>query len=236
MQGLKRRSPRRKNREDKMPGIEKAAFYNNPFIGLYLKASDRLALVPSDAPHKLALQAEACLNVPVERMLIDNSHLLGVMVCLNSNGAVLANQADKREVELLKKHGLNVTRLQKLAPGNNITANDKAAIASHRVTKQECREIEDCLGVEVHQPRFGGMGALASTTVATNRGALAYNELSETELKLLEKILGIYAMVGTSNLGVQFNALSITANSHGCLVGMQTTGFEMQRIYEALFG
>jgi translation initiation factor 6 (eIF-6) len=37
-------------------------------------------------------------------------------------------------------------------------------------------------------------------------------------------------------MGVPFVGMGVVANSKGALVGHATSGFEVQRIYEALFG
>lgn len=220
----------------KTPRVTKTAFYNNPFIGLFLKASDKLALAPKNSPHKLLLQAEETLGVPCEKIFVDNSHLVGTMIAMNSHGAVVSQSAQHEEISFLKKQGLNVFKLGKFSPGNTILCNDKAAIVNERIDHHSVAKIGECLGVPAIQHRLAGMGALATTSVVTNRGLLAYNELTDTEIKFLEKTFGVRGNVGTSNLGVPFNSLGVAANSHGALVGMQTTGFETQRIFEALFG
>jgi len=134
---------------------------------------------------------------------------------------------------LLKKRGLNVFSLEALSPGNNVVANDKGALASNRVQKKDLKKISDCLGVEVFQQRFA-TPTVISSTVATNKGLLVHNDFTETETKFLEKILGARGLQATVNHGVLFNSLGVVANSKGAVVGEATSGFEVQRIYEAL--
>lgn len=218
-----------------MAKLVKTSFYNNPFIGLYLRASDKLVLCPPTASEKLVLQARESLAVEPIELFVNNSPLLGVFTAVNSNGVVLPSFAENNEAKKLKRLGLNVCFLEKLAPGNNILVNDHAALASEKVSKQELRMLRDCFGVEVLQQRFAGF-PLASTTVVTNKGLLAYNEITALELKKLEKTFSVRGASGTSNMGVVFNSLGVIANSKGALVGMRTSGFEAQRIFEALFG
>jgi translation initiation factor 6 len=215
--------------------LHKASFYNNPFVGLYLRASDRLVLSPPTISAKLLEQVEDALAVPVLKLFVNSSPLLGVFCAMNSNGVVLPSFADERECKELRKAGLNVCTIERLSPGNNIAANDHAGVVGEKMPRAELGKLSDCLGVEVHHPRFGEF-PLAPTTVVTNKGLLAYNELTELELKKLEHIFGVKGVNTTSNMGVYFNSLSVVANSNGAIVGGLTSGVETQKIYEALGG
>jgi len=215
--------------------FHKAAYFNNPFIGLYLRASDRLVLCPPTISSKLLEQLEDALAVPVLKLFINSSPLLGLFSAMNSNGVVLPSFADGDEKKALRMAGLNVCTMERLSPGNNLVANDRAAVAAARVSRTDLRKLSDCLGVEVHHPRFADF-PLATSTVVTNKGLLAYNELTGLELKKLEAIFGVKGANCTCNMGVYFNSLGVVANSNGAIVGSQTSGFEMQRIYEALGG
>ena len=217
-----------------MPRVIPTAYYNNPFIGLYARASDRLTIMAGNCHAKLVDAAREALGTPVEKTFISESHLVGIYTAMNSNGVILPSTS--KEEKLFKKHGLNVYKLDTYAPGNTIVCNDKACLTSTHIPSAAAKKIGDALGVEVFTQRFSGLGSAATTSALTNKGILAYNELTETELKHLAKMFGVYASVGTTNFGVPFNSLGIVANSNGALVGRDTTGYEMQRIYETLFG
>lgn len=192
-------------------------------------------MCPPTISHKLLEQLEDALAVPVLKLFINSSPLLGVFAAMNSNGVVLPSFADEDEKIALRNAGLNVHTLERLSPGNNIVANDKGALAGEKMPRLELGKLSDCLGVEVQQMRFGDF-PLATSTVVTNKGLLAYNELTEVELKRLESVFGVKGANGTSNMGVYFNSLSVVANSNGALVGSRTSGFESQKIFEALGG
>jgi len=213
----------------------KASFYNNPFVGLFLRASDKLVAVPRHVPEKTMEAAQAALQVTPFHTSISQSNLLGIFSVMNSKGAVLSCLAEKYEVLEFKKQGLNVALLDPFSPGNNVAANDKAALVSHHLSRSDITAVGDCLGVEVFQHRFATPSIITSISV-TNRGFLAHNDLTETELKVLEKMFKVPGMQATVNGGTVFNSLGAVANSNGALVGAQTTGFEVQRIYQALFG
>ncbi len=215
--------------------IEKTSFRKNPFIGLFCRASDDLVLLPKTASQKFAEQAERALQVPSARFFVSQSELIGLFTCINSTGVILPAFADNEEARLLRKAGLNVFKCsERFVPGNNLAANDKAVLLNPRIDAREARKIADALGVEPFSHPFR-LPTVGSVTVATNKGVLAYNESSEAELKMLERIFGVPAGIGTANLGSVFVSLGVVANSNGALVGELSSGFELQRVYEALF-
>jgi translation initiation factor 6 len=216
--------------------VRKFSIRKNPFIGLFLEASDELALVPKSVPEKNLDFVEDTLGVKALRLFVGQSDLLGLMACLNSNGCVLSQGAEEEEKKALKQAGLNVMVLERFSPGNNIVANDKATVVSSSIPREDAKKIGECLGVEVHQTPLSHYSTPGSLNVATNKGLLAFAEIPETEFKLLERILGVKGGVGTVNNGAPFNALGLVANSKGALLGEACTGFEVQRVYEALFG
>jgi len=215
--------------------IEKTNFYRNPFIGLFLKTNNSITLLPDGTPHKLLQLAESTLETKPVHLLIDQSSLVGIFTALNDNGCVLPEFAEKKETDLLKKQGLNVLLLRNYAPGNNILCNNKACLVNSEIDHDEAKKIGDCLGVEVFRQKTGA-NTVGAANVVTDKGLLAFNETSEIELKYLEKSFGSKGIVGTTNLGSQYNGISLVANNKGALVGESTTGVEMQRIYEALNG
>lgn len=219
--------------------IEKTAWNRNPFLGLYVRATDDLVVAAPNAPPKLLAAIERVLQP--RRVLftnIANSPLVGLFAVANSTGVVLTPLAEESEIRAFREQGLNTASLppQFGAVGNSLVANDRAALANPNLPPEAIRAVADALGVEVFQHRFAGAPTLGAFHVATNHGVFASNELSDVELKKLESVFGVHADRGTVNLGTPFNALGVVANSRGALVGELTTGFEVQRVYQALFG
>jgi len=206
----------------------------NPFIGLFMRANDSILLVSPRLQAATIKEAAGILDVKPLSIFVDESPYLGLFSALNSNGCVLPRLCTERETRALKKAGLNVCSLASPhAPGNTILCNDNAALASPAIPKKEAKRAADALGVEVLQQSFGGLASFAATSAVTNRGLLTYNDLTEAELKHLEKLFKVHAVIGTTNFGVPYNSLSVVANSRGALAGDKCTGFEMQRVFEA---
>ncbi|HLC48383.1 MAG TPA: translation initiation factor IF-6 [Candidatus Norongarragalinales archaeon] len=218
-------------------GIIKTSFYKNPHIGLFIRANDKIALVPKNIHEKLIPQVRDALQTEIVPIFLCQSPVLGIFSALNSNGCVVSALTEKHEIKPLKELGLNVYFLnEQFAPGNNILANDKAALLNHNIPRVEHKKIGDCLGVEVFSQPVANLNTVGSCNTVTNKGLLAFHELTDVELKMFEKIFGVRGTRGTVNLGSQANSYGVVANSKGALVGDSTSGAEMQNVYEGLFG
>lgn len=216
--------------------IRKTSIERNPFLGLFLRASDTLLLAPTILPSKILEQAEAALGVRVVRLLINQSNLLGTYCALNSNGVVLPNFAEAAEVNLLKEQGLNLYLMDSRwgAAGNNILVNDKAALVHPGLPREQQKGVQDCLGVEVVPEAVSGIATVGSINIVTNKGLLAFNRITEIELKRLERLFHVSGSMGSANLGVPFVGICAVANSKGALIGDLSSGVEVQRAYQAL--
>ncbi|MBI5224235.1 translation initiation factor IF-6 [Candidatus Micrarchaeota archaeon] len=220
-----------------MSQIKKLSFYKNPFIGLFIKSSEKLTLIPKNIHEKNIPQIEDALQAKVIPMFICQSPTLGIFCALNSNGIVVSALAEKHELKPLKDEGLNICYLdERFSPGNNILTNDNAALVNPSIPKVEIKRIADCLGVEVSNHPIANLQTVGSTNIATNSGLLANNDISDVELKMLERIFKVRGLKGTVNLGSLANSYGVVANTKGAIVGEATSGSEMQRIYESLFG
>jgi translation initiation factor 6 len=215
--------------------IEKTGVQNNPFAGLFFKTSNEITLCPKNTPSKNLSQIERVLQTKPLEIFVDQSPLLGIFSCINDTGVVISQLSDRETIALLKKEGLNVFLLKRHVPGTNLLCNNKACLVNPDISEAEAKKIGDCFGVEVIRQNVG-VKTVGTANAVTDKGLLAYNEMSDVELKFLEKVLKVRGLAGTTNFGSPFNGLAVVANNKGALVGESTTGVEMQRLFEALEG
>lgn len=214
----------------------KAAYFGNPWIGMFIRTNDEITMLPIDSMDKLGDMVRERLKTEVVKVGIADSNLLGVYVAMNSNGAILPNVAREEEIALLKKAGLNVYISKDLhnANGNNIAANDLGGIINPYVERAEAAAIGDVLGVELVPMTVAGFSTVGSACVATNTGFLAHYRSGEDDLARLRDALKVQGSKGTVNTGTGFVAYGAVVNSNGYVVGEDTTAFEIGRLEEAL--
>ncbi len=215
---------------------ERCAYYGNPWIGMFVKASDSLALAPLDCPEKLAMHLNHGLKCEVKRVSIGDSNLAGVYVAMNSRGIVVPNITAPQEVSALKSLGLNVYHSKEPfnAHGNNIAVNDKGGIINPHIHAQERRRMEEALGVELVPMRIANYSTVGSACLVGNRGFIAHYASSDEEMAALESAFKVKGERGTVNMGTGFVSYGVVANSHGYVAGEATSAHEMGRVESAL--
>lgn len=217
--------------------IQKTNFYKNPFIGLYLRTNDKHTFMAKNAPAKLRTQARETLRTEPVELYVNQSPLVGLFCVVNARGAVLAANAEKEERNALKKLGYDVYVMKSsLAPGNVLLCNNAVGMASPQLPSAELKGIAETLGIQMHALHLSGMHTIGATNVVTDKGIFAYNDVTDVEFKQMEKLFNLHGTNGTTNTGVPFNSFGVVANNHGALLGDLTSGFELQRVYEALSG
>ncbi len=214
----------------------KAAYYGNPWLGMFIRTNDKHTLLPLDSMDKLESLVRERLGTETLRLNISDSNLLGVYVAMNSNGIILPNVAREEDIVKVKGLGLNVyvSADKHNANGNNIAANDRGGIINPYIGKEEAERIGDALGVELVPMTIAGFSTVGSACVATNNGFLAHFRAPDSEMIALRDALKVQGSKGTVNTGTGFVSYGAVANSRGYVVGENTTAFEMGRVEEAL--
>ncbi len=220
--------------------INKLRVYGNPNIGVYVFANDKIAIIPPglhDDEKNLIIET---LNVELIETKVADTVLIGVMIAGNNNGIILPrNTRDEEYTYLkntLKQYGLSVEilRSKNTALGNLILTNDHAAIVGSELEKAEIQRVQNTLDVEVIQRDILYLTIPGSLAVATNHGGVIHPDISDDELKVVEKIMKIPFERATVNSGIPFIKTGLVANTYGALVGELTTGPEILRIQRGL--
>ena len=211
------------------------AIRGNPLIGLYIKATENVAIVGLNEKNAIDAVKEE-LEVDVVITSIAGSELVGALVAANSNGIVVSNLTTKKEIEKLSKYfDVTVIDTQMTCLGNNLCINDRGGIAHPELDDKTLEKIKDSLDVEIVKGTIGGIKTVGMAAVITNKGGLANPNVNEWEIKKISKVMGVDIMSGTVNFGNDMVASSLVANSKGYVAGRDTTGFELGLIEEALF-
>ncbi len=222
--------------------IERLDFENSPYLGVFGVATDKVLLVREGLQEKKLNVLRETLKVPIIETSIMKSRIVGIFAVGNSNAIVVPYYIWDTELERinagLREYGLDIRVepfLSKLtALGNLILANDKAALVSAKFTREEAKQLEDILGVEVERGIIAEFHAVGSVGVVTNKGGLVHPETTEEELEWLRNLFKVDIYLGTANQGVPFVGSCMLANSFGVVVGHLTTGPEIVKIEEAL--
>ena len=217
--------------------IFRLSLFGSASIGVYSLATEKMVIVPPQAPANKAERLQEWLKAKVIRTTIGQSVLIGALACANSNGIVLPHFVREEEVEAVKPtsdFNMTVMETRKTAYGNLILANDHGALVDPRLKRRDLTKIGDALGVEVVPGEIAGSPYVGSLATATNRGVLAHPLLREDEEKVLRDVLGVEVDVGTINCGIPYVATGLIGNTRNVVAGTITTGPELFIIGHAL--
>jgi translation initiation factor 6 len=218
-------------------GLHLVDIYRSPNIGVFLKANDRSLLVPKGLASTKSNRLSQDLDVTAIPASIGESRLLGPLVVMNGNGAIVSRLAEQGEMaEIASGAGINVARLESrfTSAGNLVAANDKFALVSPVLEPKAVQQVRDVLGTEVERMAMGEFYQVGALVVATNGGVAVYPGLSEDEVSRIAEMFGVDAYPTSVNRGVPFVASGLVANSKNAIVGSQTTGPELVFITRAL--
>jgi len=210
-------------------------YAGTPNIGVYTVANESFAFIAGDAAPEFVKDVEEALQVETTLMTVAGSFVIGSLVVMNSNGAVVSGLADSREMDIIGKC-IKCTPIDDPlnAAGNNILANDKGAIVNPGYTKDLIKDISDALGVECVPSTIAGINTVGSICRATNKGCVCHADASDDDMKLIEDVLKVECIRTTVNHGSRMLGAGILANSKGALIGDDTTPIEMGKIEEGL--
>jgi translation initiation factor 6 len=216
--------------------IIKYDVYRGPNLGVYITVNDKIGLVPMGFAKTKADKLAEYLDIEIFSTAIANTRLIGALSIMNNKGILLPTTAYQNEYDFLKEAtdlevGVLDTKFNAL--GNVVCANDKGAVVSPWLSKQDCQTISDVLGVETIQKKIAGFNQVGSVMIANDSGAAIHPEANEEDMKTFANLLGVKVEQSSINNGIPYVASGILANNHSLVVGSLTTGPEIMMLTRA---
>ncbi|WP_428326306.1 translation initiation factor IF-6 [Nitrosopumilus sp.] len=216
--------------------IIKFDVYRGPNIGVYISVNDKTILLPMGFAKTKAEKLAKYLGVDYLFTSIANTRLIGALCIMNNKGILLPKTAYQNEYDFIKKEldlEVGVLDSKLTALGNVICANDKGAVVSPWLSKEDCQTISDVLGVETIQKKIAGFNQTGVVIVANNSGAAIHPEADEEDMKTFSNLLGVKIEQSSINNGIPYVSSGILANNNCIVVGSLTTGPEIMMLTRA---
>ena len=216
--------------------LKRVDIVGNPNVGVFITATDNLAIVPYNLLDERVEIIREALDVDVIKSSISGSSLIGSLSVANSNGIVVSPHVLDREVKQFEDMGLNVATIpgQFTAVGNIVAANDNGAIASPFLEEDAIQVLEETLDVDVQASHIVGSDIIGSLIKVTNKGFLMSPHALQSEVNFAREVFGVEGDIGTVGRGIPLVGACIIGNSDGAIVAKDSTGPEMARVEEAL--
>ncbi|WP_330630973.1 translation initiation factor IF-6 [Halocatena halophila] len=215
----------------------RATLAGSSYVGVFAAVTDDCLLIRPDLDAELQDAFSAELSVPAIATSIGGSGTVGALVTGNSNGLLVSNRIEDRELEHIRSVvELPVVKLPGAinAAGNVVLANDSGAYVHADLDDDTLETIESTLSVPVERGELAGVRTVGTAAVATNEGVLCHPKVTDEELDYLESLLDVRADIGTINYGAGLVGSGLVANTNGYVAGEDSTGPELGRIEDAL--
>lgn len=216
--------------------LKRVDIVGNPNVGVFITATDNLAIVPYNLLDDKVDIIKETLDVEVLKSSISGSSLIGSLSVANSNGIVVSPHVLDREVKQFRDMGLNVATIPGTytAVGNIVAANDNGAIASPFLEGEAIEVLEETLDVDVKTSHIVGSDIIGSLIKVTNKGFLISSSALQSEVNFAREVFGVEGDIGTVGRGIPLVGTCTIGNSKGAIVAKGSTGPEMARVEEAL--
>lgn len=207
-------------------------------IGLYGFANDKFALIGKEIPDEIAQDIAKVLRVPVHKITIAGTSLIGVFVAGNNDKVLVPGIIFDEEKLALKELEIpfEVFDTKLTCLGNNLIVGEKAAIVSREFSEAEEKRIGSSLNVQTFREKLGGVSAIGSLVVLnySRKRALMSNDFDRDDQHLIEKCFNVEATPGSINMGSPYVGAGIICNVNGFVVGSNSGGPEITNADEAL--
>ena len=215
--------------------VGRALFGGSPYLGVYLRVAERVALVPPSVPRSLERDLHELLQVETERTTILDDEVVGSMIAMTSSGAVVGAELDPAErAQVERVSRVTVVKCRQNAMGNNVLANDHGALVHPELSEAATEAIGRALGVPARRGTLAGLGTVGMCGVATNEGVVVHPKTTEGEAAVVRDLLGVPVHRSTAYFGVPIVGACFVAISRAMLTGRPTTPVEIMHLQQGL--
>ncbi|MFH1589604.1 MAG: translation initiation factor IF-6 [archaeon] len=209
---------------------------NNPNIGLYAFVTNKFALVGREARTSIVKEMERILEVPVHRIAIAGTSLIGVFLSGNEKKLLVPSITFERELKELDRLKIKyeVFQTDLTCLGNNILMNKNGALVNPDFSDEEVKKLKSILKIPVEKFGIAKTETPGACAVINGDKALIHRDTSSIETKKIEKVLKVQTMPGTVNMGVPQIKSGVLCNNKGLIIGELCGPAEIMNTEEAL--
>ncbi|MBI5393437.1 translation initiation factor IF-6 [Candidatus Woesearchaeota archaeon] len=216
--------------------VIKTSYNGDPNIGLMVFANDKFCLVGSLATDKLVKELHQVFQVPVHRITLCGTDLIGVFCVGNNHMILLPSIVFDYELEILDELKIKYTIIDSrlTALGNDILCNETVAYVNPEFSDEARKTIKKALHVELKEGTIAELENVGSLAVISKNKMVVHSDATDEEIELLGKIFSAEITKGSVNFGSPYIRSGSVANKHGFAIGKLSTGIEIATMDEGL--
>lgn len=209
-------------------------FNTNPNIGLYMFCNNSFCLVGHEVPDKELPMIEEALKVPVHKISIAGTSLVGVFITGNNDFIMVPDIIRDDEIEELErlKIPFKIISTKLTALGNNIFFNEKGCLVNPEYSEGDIKQLEMITKLPVKVISIADSETPGAVLVANSTHAIIHNDATEEEIANISSFLGVKISNATINFGVPYLKSGFVCNDNGFVVSEKSGGPEIAYIDE----
>jgi len=219
----------------------RAQFENSNEVGVFATLTNSYALVGRGASENFysIFEAELADVVPVARITIAGTSIIGCMTAGNRKGLLVPTSTTDQELQHLRNTIPDSVKIQRIeerlaALGNVIVSNDHVALVHPDIERETEEIIADVLGVEVFRQTIADNVLVGSYMSLSNSGGLVHPKTSIQDQDELSSLLGVPLVAGSVNRGSSVVGGGMVVNDWLAVTGQDTTATELS-VVESVF-
>ena len=215
--------------------VLKTNFSGNPNIGLYAYCSNKYCLVSRIVPKRQIPLIEEILGVPVFRMSIAGTSLLGAFLAGNDSCLLVPDIIFDDELRILEQNKIKYKAIHTkfTALGNNIVCNNNGAVVNEEFETGAVEDIKKALNVPVETGTIAGLNIVGSLCAANDSNAVAHHSISKREIEKAESLLKAKILATTIDNNPYVKG-GIVLNNSGYLISDSAKTIEITLIDQTL--
>ena len=208
----------------------------NPNVGLFGFANDNFCLVGEEFSDAQVKDIEEVLKVPVHRITMCGTSLVGVFVAGNNNVLLVPSIAFDYELKKLEELKINyvVIDSELTALGNNISCTDHGCLINKEFKPEQKNQIRDAVKVPMETGTVDNFNIVGSMISCNSSHGIVSRDISPEEKQVGERVLGIPLLESSVNIGSPHIHSGMFCNKNGFVISSSTTGPEITNIDEGL--
>jgi translation initiation factor 6 len=216
--------------------IALVSFNQNTNIGMEAFVTNDFCLLGTEVDEKYDEIIEKVLKVPVHRITIAGTSLIGIFLSGTSKCVLVPSIAFDYELKELDKLKINYKVIDSkiTALGNAVVCNDNGAYLSDEFKTDVQEQIKEALDLPIKEGKITEVGSIGSLIVVNNKGGLIHPDAESFEINFIQSILNIEIEPGTVNMGSPYVKSGILCNDNGILIGDKSGGPEASNADKAL--
>ncbi|MEM4756346.1 MAG: translation initiation factor IF-6 [Candidatus Woesearchaeota archaeon] len=218
-----------------MGHILRTNILGNPNVGLFGFATNTYCLLGKEVPLKIAEQIQETLQVPVYRITLAGTSLIGAFASGNNTILLIPSIVFPQERLALDHLGIKyaVIDTKHTALGNNVLCNDTGCIVNKHLEAKALKEIAQALKIMPKPAELADVEVVGAVAAITQHYGYVHPGIKPFEEEFLASTFKIKITKGTVGLGNPFVHSGLLVNAYGFVAGQTTTGIELTSIDEA---